>query len=286
MQLCNMNITIGYSPCPNDTFIFDALVNGDIPTDGLHFSPVLEDVQTLNEWALAGKLPFTKISYGVLPLITSQYNMLPSGGALGMGVGPILVTTPEWLAANGNATPTSVIIPGANTTAHLLFSWAYPQVTQKRFAVFHNIEDAILHGEADAGVIIHENRFTYQQKGLVALCDLGNLWEQQLQVPIPLGGIAVRKDVPLTIALRVNALIQQSIAYSWQRYPNISDYVQCHAQAMEPTVMQQHIELYVNDFSHHIGAKGKTAVNTLLQVYQQLQPQSSYNNAVFIEAPL
>ena len=201
-----MKLTLGFSPCPNDTFIFDALVNKKIDTGGLEFNVVLEDVQTLNEWAMQQKLDITKISYGVLPLILNEYVLLDSGGALGKGVGPLLIAKSQINTAEINNK--SVAIPGKNTTAHILFSLAFPDAENKIFKVFNQIEDAVLNGEVDAGVIIHENRFTYQQKGLYKLIDLGDYWELTTQLPIPLGGIVVRRHIPQHIQQQVETLIR------------------------------------------------------------------------------
>jgi len=164
-----MKLTLGFSPCPNDTFIFDALVNHKIDTGGLEFDVVLEDVQTLNEWALQEKLDITKISFGVLPLLLNHYTVLNSGSALGKGVGPLLVSNK--ILDYRSLEDATIAIPGENTTAHLLFSLAYPNVKKKKYMVFHEIENAILNGIVDAGVIIHENRFTYEQKGLKKIMD-------------------------------------------------------------------------------------------------------------------
>ena len=279
-----MKLTIGYSPCPNDTFIFDALLNGSLNTDGLEFEPVLEDVETLNQWAIAGKLCITKVSYGVVPHILANYGMLNSGGAMGVGVGPLLITTPE-----NSRLPIETLrklpiaIPGENTTAHLLMSYAFPDWQQKKFMVFHEIEAAILSGRVAAGVIIHENRFTYSEKGLVLVKDLGKHWEDSLQCPIPLGGIAIQRNLPLQIQQTVNRLIQQSIELGWQQYPLLSNYVKQHAQEMSEEVMRKHIQLYVNDFSLTAGPIGKKAVATLLAVYANIRGISLDNQVpVFI----
>ena len=275
-----MKLTIGYSPCPNDTFIFDALLNGSLNTDGLEFEPVLEDVETLNQWAIAGKLCITKVSYGVVPHILANYGMLNSGGAMGMGVGPLLITTQE-----NSRLPIETLrklpiaIPGENTTAHLLMSYAFPEWQQKKFMVFHEIEAAILSGRVAAGVIIHENRFTYSEKGLVLVKDLGKHWEDSLQCPIPLGGIAIQRNLPLQIQETVNRLIQQSIVQAWKQYPLLSNYVKEHAQEMSEEVMRKHIQLYVNDFSLSAGPIGKRAVATLLEVYANIRG-ISLNNQV------
>jgi 1,4-dihydroxy-6-naphthoate synthase len=276
-----MKLTLGFSPCPNDTFIFDALVNKKIDTGHFEFEVVLEDVQTLNQWALEGKLAVSKISYGVWPLLTSSYNLLNSGGALGKGVGPLLITKEEVISTEPQTTNHkpqttnfSVAIPGKNTTAHLLFSLAYPHITNKRFMVFHEIEEAVLQGEVDAGVIIHENRFTYQEKGLHKIVDLGSYWEEQLQVPIPLGGIVAHKRLDQSTTQQVDTLIKQSLEYAFAHYPFITNYVKQHAQEMSEAVMKQHIDLYVNNYSLDLGTDGKKAVNKLVEVYHQVHQKN------------
>ena len=264
-----MKLTIGFSPCPNDTFIFDALVNKKIDTGDLEFETILEDVQTLNEWAIDGTLDITKISYGVLPLVLNKYVLLNSGGALGKGVGPLLVSKYE-IKNRNHINDLHVAIPGENTTAHLLFSLAFPKAKHKHFTIFSAIENSVLNNEADAGVIIHENRFTYEEKGLLKVMDLGEYWEQQVGLPIPLGGIVARKKFDKRLHTRVNGLIRQSIEYAFAAYPAIPAYVKEHSQEMNETVMQQHIDLYVNNYSLDLGAEGKKAVRELLKVYSQV----------------
>lgn len=262
-----MKLTLGFSPCPNDTFIFDALVNGEIDTGGIQYEPILDDVETLNRWALEGKLSVSKVSYGVVPHLLSGYNLLDSGGAMGMGVGPLLITTPQnrfLTEAQINQLP--IAIPGENTTAHVLLSYAFPHLQKKIFMVFNQIEEAVLSGAVAAGVIIHENRFTYQDKGLLLVKDLGKYWEDQLQSPIPLGGIAIQKKIPQEIQVQVNQQIVASITKAWQKYPVLSSYVVHHAQEMSEQVMRQHIQLYVNNFSLSAGNTGKKAVDTFLRV--------------------
>lgn len=263
-----MKLTLGFSPCPNDTFIFDALVNHKIDTEGLEFDVVLEDVQTLNQWALEGKLDFSKISYGVLPLVLNNYVLLNSGGALGKGVGPLFITNSKSEITNWK--DASIAVPGKNTTAHLLFSLAFPNAVNKQFMVFHEIEDAVLSGKVDAGVIIHENRFTYQDKGLKKIMDLGEYWEQQLNVPIPLGGIITNRRIDKTLSLKVDRLIKKSLEYAFSNYPFITDYVKQHAQEMSEAVMRQHIDLYVNNYSLGLGEDGKKAVLKLMEVFGQI----------------
>lgn len=265
-----MTLTIGFSTCPNDTFIFDALVNGKIDTEGITWQPVLEDVQTLNEWALQGKLDVTKISYGALPGLLTTYRVLPAGGALGAGVGPLLIGS-EPPPANTDFFEQALLvqrhniaIPGQHTTAHFLFSHAYPNAANKLFMRFDAIESFVQQGEG-LGVIIHENRFTYQAKGLFAWADLGKLWENQTALPIPLGGIVAKRSLPVSRLQQINNLIKNSLAYAWQQYPELSPYVKTNAAEMEEQVMRQHIALYVNDFSAEMGPQGKAAIMSLLK---------------------
>jgi len=263
-----MKYTLGFSPCPNDTFIFDALVNKNIDTKGIQLEVVLADVQTLNEWALQEKLSFSKISYGVWPLVKNNYQLLQSGSALGNGVGPLLIA--KKIISETDINNGLIAIPGKNTTAHLLFSLAYPAAKFKVFKVFHDIEEAVLQGEVIGGVIIHENRFTYEQKGLVKISDLGVYWEQQLQLPIPLGGIVASNKIASEIVQQVDELINDSLQYAFTQYPAVSKYVKEHAQEMSEAVMRQHIDLYVNDYSLQLGAKGHEAIKKLEEVYSRM----------------
>jgi 1,4-dihydroxy-6-naphthoate synthase len=265
-----MLLTLGFSPCPNDTFIFDALVNGRLETGGLRFEPVLEDVQTLNAWALEGRLDVSKVSYGVLPRILPRYALLDAGGALGQGVGPLLVARP----GRGPFDPAtmSVAIPGEDTTAHLLFSLAFPAAERKVFRVFSEIEGEVLAGRVDAGVLIHEGRFTYAAKGLERLLDLGEHWERETRSPIPLGGIVAKRTLGPAVRAEVDRLIRASLELANADRAHLSDYVRCHAQEMDPAVMRQHVDLYVNRFSLGLGAEGRRAVGTLLDVWARLHP--------------
>jgi 1,4-dihydroxy-6-naphthoate synthase len=268
-----MVLTIGFSPCPNDTFIFDALVNGGIDTGDIQFEPVLEDVETLNRWALEGKLDITKLSFPAYFKTSDTYRLLNAGSALGKGVGPLLVAHADQSFSNDEISNASIVLPGVNTTANLLFSFAFPGATHKEFRVFHEIENAVVNKEADLGVIIHENRFTYQQKGLHKVVDLGQHWEEKMGVPIPLGGIVIRKTLGNEVYERVNALIHQSLQQSFKSYPVVSGYVKEHAQAMSEDVMRQHIELYVNNYSLDLGADGKKAIEVLQTVFEKNNKQ-------------
>ena len=264
-----MKLTLGFSPCPNDTFIFDALVNKKIDTADLEFETVLEDVQTLNEWATQKRLDITKLSFPALFNQADNYVILKSGAALGKGVGPLLVS--KKMVDVQDIEHCRIAIPGENTTANFLLSYVFPKAKNKVSMLFSSIEDAVLDKEVDLGVIIHENRFTYQQKGLHKICDLGEVWEQKEGLPIPLGCIAIKKDLPQAIQQKVDRLIKQSVEYALAQYPQLSTYVVEHAQAMDKEVMRQHIELYVNDFSIELGQAGKTAIKKFFEVYQKRQ---------------
>jgi 1,4-dihydroxy-6-naphthoate synthase len=255
--------TLGFSPCPNDTFIFDALVNHKIGTAGLQFEAKLEDVETLNRWALEGKLDISKVSYGVWPLIQKNYALLNSGGALGKGVGPLLISKEPVDNIDSKIKDLVVAMPGEHTTANLLFSMAFPEARQIKYMLFSTIEDAVLNGDVDCGVIIHESRFTYAQKGLHKLMDLGDFWEQQTEVPIPLGGIVMKKEIGMDVMSMVDDLIRKSLEFAFGNYPRLSDYVKIHAQEMDEGVMRQHIDLYVNDFTLDLGPEGRRAIQKL-----------------------
>lgn len=269
-----MKLTIGFSPCPNDTFIFDALINKKIDGEGLEFEAVLEDVETLNQWALEGKLDITKLSYPAFFQSTGNYVLLHSGAALGKGVGPLLISNREQGMTNAEIDHSLVTLPGKNTTANMLFSFAYPNAAKKKFILFSEIEDAILNGETDLGVIIHENRFTYQQKGLHKVMDLGENWEEKTSLPVPLGGIAIKRSVNKLISMKVEVLIRKSIEYSFARYPAISDYVKFHSQTMSEDVMRKHIDLYVNDFSIALGQTGKQAIEKMYKVFISMRSEN------------
>lgn len=279
-----MKCSLGFSPCPNDTFIFDALVNRKIDSGDLSFDVVIEDVQTLNEWAIAGKLDITKLSYGVLPLVLEQYILLNSGSALGRGVGPLLITNKD--QGMMNVEDNVIAIPGEHTTAHLLFSLAYPHAKKKVFLRYDKIEEFVL-SERGLGVIIHENRFTYQDKGLHKITDLGDYWEKHTGHSIPLGGIVIKRSLPASIQQTVDSLIRQSIEYAYRHHhAELTDYVKKHAQEMSEAVMRKHIGLYVNNYSINLGEEGRMAVKKLIGVYKQNNPGTPPREDVFLETSI
>ena len=264
-----MKLTIGFSPCPNDTFIFDALVNGRIDTKGLEFEPILEDVETLNQWAIEGKLDITKLSFPAFFQSLDHYALIDSGSALGNGVGPLLVSSKPLPADPNLINNKKIILPGVNTTAHLLFNFAFPEAKNKFFHIFSGIEEAVLHGEADLGVIIHENRFTYQDKGLFKVLDLGEYWENKMNSPIPLGGIVIKRSIERKQASFIESLVKQSLELAFKNYPLITEYIKSHSQSLSEEVMRMHIDLYVNQHSLSLGAKGRKAIETLFTMFSK-----------------
>lgn len=263
-----MKLSLGFSPCPNDTFIFDALVNKKIDTKDIDIDIYIEDVETLNEWALQGKLDITKLSYAAYFSIVNKYILLNSGSALGKGVGPLLIA--KHPIELGCVEDLTIAIPGKNTTANMLFSLAFPNAKNKIFLRYDEIENFIFNpssfgGSSDEaiGVIIHENRFTYQQKKLVKILDLGEYWEEKMQLPIPLGGIAIKRSIPLHIQQTIDGLIKESVLYAFKYYPQLSPFVIRYAQTMQEAVMRQHIDLYVNDYSIDLGDEGRKAVKMM-----------------------
>lgn len=258
-----MKLTIGFSPCPNDTFIFDAMVHKKIDTMGIDFEYVLEDVETLNRWAVEEKLDVTKLSYNTFLHCVDKYALLHSGSALGKGVGPLLITKEP--ASLGNVNNMHIAIPGVKTTANLLLSLAFPDAKNKTEIVFHEIEDTVLTGKVDAGLIIHENRFTYRDRGLHKLIDLGDWWEQSTNAAIPLGGIVAKRSMDQELIATIDGIIKESVQYSWNNYPSLAEFVKGNAQEMAEQVMRQHIELYVNEYTTELGETGTNAINTLFE---------------------
>jgi len=262
-----MFIKLAFSPCPNDTFIFDGMVHGKIDTEGLGFDYRMEDVESLNQLALTGNIDMVKVSYHTWLYLTKKYILLNSGSALGFGNGPLLIAKKEF--PREEIKHITVAIPGEYTTAHLLFRIAFPEIEKKQFMVFSGIEDAILSGRVDAGVIIHEKRFTYEQKGLKKIIDLGEYWEQLTNSPIPLGGIVVRNTLEDDIISKLQRIMHRSVIYAIEHPVDVMPFVRCNAKEMDEDVMKKHISLYVNDYSVDLGTKGKEAVAQLLRVSQE-----------------
>jgi 1,4-dihydroxy-6-naphthoate synthase len=258
-----MDLTLGFSPCPNDTFIFHALVGGIVSVPGVRFRERLEDVETLNRLARVGELDVTKVSYGALPHLLEEYVLLRSGGALGRGCGPLLVARePLAPAALRRA---RVAIPGRLTTANLLLRLWGPELPAGVEMVYSEILPAVASGEADAGLIIHESRFTYREHGLVPLVDLGEWWEAETGAPIPLGAIVARRSLGGPTIRAVEEAIRASVEHALRHPADSAAYVRAHAREMDEAVQRQHVALYVNEFSVDLGAEGERAVAELLR---------------------
>ncbi|MET4081038.1 1,4-dihydroxy-6-naphthoate synthase [Pedobacter sp. UYP30] len=263
-----MKLTLGFSPCPNDTFIFDALIHQKIDTEGLEFEVFFDDVETLNQKAMRGELDVSKLSFHTLAFTADKYALLDAGSALGFGVGPLLISKKN--NENDFAALTKdeykqlrVGIPGRYTTANFLLGIAYPDLTNKKEMVFSEIENGLLNDEIDLGLIIHENRFTYQDKNLHKITDLGAYWEKLTGCAIPLGGIVVSRKLDRAVQLKVNRLVRQSVEYAFAHPDASLDFIKEHAQTMQESVMRKHIDLYVNNYSIDLGEEGRKAIDML-----------------------
>ena len=256
-------LTLGYSPCPNDTFIFDAMVHERIPTGGMRFEERLEDVETLNRLAREAALDVTKISYGALPYLLRDYVLLRSGGALGRGCGPLLVARSAM--EPGELAGKRIAIPGRLTTANLLLRLFAPAGVVLKERIYSDIMPAVERGEVDAGLIIHESRFTYPQHGLVKVVDLGQWWEQTTGLPIPLGGILARRALGADRLRGLEDAIRRSVEHAFAHPQDSLEYVRANAQEMDDEVTRQHIDLYVNQFSVDLGTEGKAAITELFR---------------------
>lgn len=260
-------ISLAFSPCPNDTFIFDALVHGKIDLEGLEFDFRMEDVETLNNLALKDQADMIKVSYHAYLYLRQTYELLHSGSALGRGNGPLLIAKKS--IPPDKIPSLTVAIPGEYTTAHLLFRIAFPDAVRKHFMIFNQIEDAILHDTVDAGVIIHENRFTYLDKGLTKILDLGEFWEKLTGNPIPLGGIVARKSLGVAVLNKLNRIMHRSVEYAMLNGPDVMPFVKANAQEMSEEVMLKHIGLYVNEFTLELEKEGETAITKLIEIAKE-----------------
>lgn len=256
-----MKLTLGFSPCPNDTFMFDAMINQKIDTEGLNFEVVLADVEQLNQWALEGKLDVTKLSFNAFTYCSNNYSLLDSGSALGRNCGPILIKKPS----TNLSEKSRIAIPGKYTTANMLLKIAFPNFKNKEEILFSNIEQEVLNNTVDAGIIIHENRFTYQEKGLQKVIDLGEFWEGKTNLPIPLGGIVVKQDLHSHIKKKLERVLRTSVEYAITNPESSFDYVQYHAQEIDVEVVKAHINLYVNEFSISLGKEGRNAIKEIFK---------------------
>lgn len=258
-----MHLSLAFSPCPNDCFMFDAIVHKRIDLEGLSFDVRLADVEALNRDAFEGRTDVTKLSYHAFAYCADRYVMLHAGSALGRNCGPLLISmrpiSREEVAAGG----LRIAIPGQYTTANLLLRLAFPAATHTTAMVFSEIETAVQNGDVDAGVIIHENRFTYESRGLRKVIDLGEYWEDTTGFPIPLGGIVASRRLTPDVQATMDRVLRRSVEYAFAHPEDTMPYVRAHAQDMDDAVMMKHIALYVNEFSIDLGASGRQAVEAL-----------------------
>ena len=258
-----MILSLGFSPCPNDCFMFDAIVNQRIDLEGLVFEERLADVEALNRGAFAGDIDVTKLSYHAYAHCADKYQLLDAGSALGRNCGPLLISKREISRKEVATGGLRIAIPGKYTTANFLLGLAFPQARHRTELLFSEIEGAVLDGRFDAGLIIHENRFTYADRGLRKIIDLGEFWEGETGCPIPLGGIVVKRSLPTAVKHAVNRLLRESVEHAFAHRTDSLPYVRAHAQEMSEEVMYKHIDLYVNDYSVDLGTEGRQAVSTL-----------------------
>lgn len=287
-----MELTLGFSPCPNDTFIFDALIHGKIDTGPYRFHVEYHDVETLNKKAFNTELSITKLSYHAFAYAVEDYELLDAGSALGFGVGPLLIGKDPELAQRlsglvgrsdlSDLNGLKVGIPGKYTTANFLLGLAFPSLQNKEVMLFSDIEQRLLDGSIDVGLIIHENRFTYKEKGLHKISDLGEFWEHSTNCPIPLGGIVVKRTLPVEVKEALNRLVRESVAYGLAHPKSGLSYIRSHAQEMDEEVMYKHIELYVNEYSRELGDKGRNAIETLFERATELNLIPSTDKKLFL----
>jgi 1,4-dihydroxy-6-naphthoate synthase len=278
-----MKLTLGFSPCPNDTFIFDAMVHGRIDTEGLEFDYFLADVEELNRRAFAGNVDITKMSYHAYAYAANNYLILDSGSALGWKNGPLLISKRP--IKQDELSDKLIAIPGRYTTANLLLGIAWPDAINKKEYLFSDIEAALLNEEVDAGLIIHETRFTYHNKGLLKIADMGEYWETMTDMPIPLGAIVINRSVPDEIALKVNRILRRSLEYAYKDSIASFDFVAGNAQEMNKNVMNSHIKLFVNDFTMELGTEGRAAIEKLYNIAHKMKVIPQMPHRIFLTSP-
>ena len=276
-------LSLGFSPCPNDCFIFDAMIHEKIDIEDLEFQIIMEDVETLNKKAFSRSIDITKLSFHAFAHLTHDYVLLNSGSALGFGVGPLLISKKEILNAKSQIPNLRIAIPGKYTTANFLFSLAFPDAENKIEMLFSEIEQAVLNGDADAGVIIHESRFTYEAKGLKKVIDLGEWWEKETSSPIPLGGIVMKRNFSDDIKQKVNRIIRRSVEFAFTNPSSSMDFIKKHAQEMSEDVIIKHINLYVNKFSVDLGEEGSKSVKIFFNKTLEAGLLKNVNKEIFLK---
>jgi 5,8-dihydroxy-2-naphthoate synthase len=279
-----MRLTLGFSPCPNDCFMFDAMVHRRIDLEGLEFDVRMADIEALNAAAFAGQIDVTKLSFHAYAYCIGNYVLLDAGSALGRNCGPLLISKREIAQDEVARGGLKIAIPGTYTTANFLLSLAFPGATAKSQLLFSAIEGAVLAGTFDAGLIIHENRFTYAAKGLKKIIDLGEYWESETGAAIPLGGIVINRALPEDVQQKMNRIMRRSVEYAFANRTASLPFVRANAQEMSEDVMYQHIDLYVNDYSVDLGREGRRAVEVLFERARAVGVIPPVQTAVFLGA--
>lgn len=274
-----MNISIAYSTCPNDTYIFDAIANNRIDLKNINFNTFLSDVEILNKKALNQEFDISKISYGVYPYIADNYELLEYGSALGFNNGPLIISKKQ-IDIN-DISKIKIAIPGKHTTANLLMSFLFPKATDKVEYLFSDIENAVLNDEVDAGLVIHETRFTYKEKHLLKIADLGELWQEKTNMPIPLGGIVMKRILPLELKQKIRRVIKNSVRFAFENPEKSIGYIKQHAQETSNEVIKKHINLYVNNYTLSLGENGKKAIELLYKTVQKNNLIPKITNNIF-----
>jgi len=273
-------LKLGFSSCPNDTFIFDAMIHGKIDTEGLDFELIIEDVEELNRRAFNNELDITKISFNAYTKLVNNYILLDSGAALGENCGPLIISKkPIDIEALKDK---KIAIPGINTTANLLMKLAFPEHQNKEELLFSDIEKAIIDGDVDAGLIIHESRFTYEAKGLYKVIDIGEYWENITNTPTPLGGILAKRSLGKDLILKINRVLKRSVEFAFANPKSSFEFIRQHSQEMSEEVMYKHINLYVNHYSLDLGEAGRNAVRTLFEKAQEAGYISKIEKELFL----
>ncbi len=275
-----MKLKIAISSCPNDTFMFDALLNKKIDTKGYDFDLHVADVEELNSMAIDGKCDVTKISFHTFFNVADKYQLLRSGAALGENCGPLIVAKKNY--SIDGVSNLHVAIPGEKTTAKLLMDYFFGRSIKYKTMIFSDIESAVIDETCDAGLIIHETRFTYAERGLCLIADLGSLWETKLKLPIPLGGIVIKRNIDDKIKADMNDILRNSILYAFDNPESSRDFIKKHSIEQDENIIQQHINLYVNDYSKDIGNLGKKAVYELYDKYKVINFCNNKKEALFV----
>lgn len=275
-----MKLKLGFSTCPNDTFIFDAIVNKRIDTRGFEFDLVLADVEVLNKMAINNELDISKLSFSTYLNVWKTYKLLNSGAALGKANGPLLISKKK--VYPDEVSSVRIGIPGKHTTANLLLSIAYPDSINKKEYLFSDIETAILENDVDAGLIIHETRFTYHKKGLKKIIDLGEFWENLTKLPLPLGGIVINRNIPRNQQIAFNQLLKESVEYAFTNPKQSIPFIKQYAQEINDDIINQHISLYVNDYTLDFGTTGKKSIEQLFKKAKEVKFTNEIPEDIFV----